>query len=64
LPNILNEIKKENYKLNYILKISKTLFVDFDEEESFFNINYIKDYGPLASIIQSRLRPIYGIKGI
>ena len=44
LPNILNEIKKENYKLNYILKISKTLFVDFDEEESFFNINYIKDY--------------------
>ncbi len=26
--------------------------------------NYIKDYGPLASVIQSRLRPIYGIKGI
>jgi len=44
LPNILNKIKKENYKLNYIEKISKTLFVDFDEEESFFNINYIKDY--------------------
>lgn len=44
LKNIENEIKKENFKLNYILKISDTLFVDFEDEEEFFNINYPKDY--------------------
>jgi len=44
LPIIKKEIKKENYKLNHILKIANSLFVEFDEEEKFFNINYPKDY--------------------
>jgi len=44
LTNILNEIKKQNFKLNYILKLSKTKFIDFSDEESFLNINYPKDY--------------------
>lgn len=44
LSNILNEIKKQNFKLNYILKISNTLFIEFDEEKKFFNINYPTDY--------------------
>lgn len=45
---------------NFFLKIQKKI------KDTKFEIinNYIKDYGPLASIIQSRLRPIYGIKGI
>ena len=44
LPKIKQEIQKENYKLNYILKISNTLFVEFEDEEKFFNMNYQKDY--------------------
>ncbi len=44
LPTIERELEKENYKLVYILKNSNTIFVKFEEEEKFFNINYPDDY--------------------
>ena len=44
LPLLEEEIEKQNYKLNNILKKSNTLFVQFEDEEPFFNCNYPEDF--------------------
>ncbi len=44
LPNITKEIENKNFKLSYILKNSNTIYVNFEDESKFFNINYPDDY--------------------
>ena len=44
LSTFKKEIKKQNYKLNSLLKKADTLFVQFKEEEPFFNCNYPEDF--------------------
>ena len=44
LPHIQKALKEENYKLNAILQKAKTHFVEFEDEESFFNLNHPKEY--------------------
>ncbi len=36
--------KEENHKLGYLLKNSKTIFVDFEDEKSFLNLNHPHEY--------------------
>ncbi|WP_200762832.1 molybdenum cofactor guanylyltransferase MobA [Nitrosophilus alvini] len=43
-PKIKELAQKKNFKLNYLLKISNTLFVDFEDEEKFLNLNRPEDY--------------------
>ncbi len=44
LPHLQKALEESNYKLNAILQKANTLFVEFDEEEKFFNINYPEDF--------------------
>ena len=44
LPHLQKALKTGNYKLNTIIRQADTLFVEFDEEEKFFNINYPEDF--------------------
>ena len=37
-------VKEDNHKLGYLLKNSKTTFIDFEDEELFFNINTPDEY--------------------
>ncbi|BCD68804.1 molybdenum cofactor guanylyltransferase MobA [Nitratiruptor sp. YY09-18] len=43
-PKIKEAIKRQNYKLNAILKEADTLFVEFEEDERFLNLNYPQDF--------------------
>ncbi|SMC08532.1 molybdenum cofactor guanylyltransferase MobA [Nitratiruptor tergarcus] len=43
-PKIEETIKKQNYKLNAILKEADTQFVEFKEDERFLNLNYPQDF--------------------
>jgi molybdopterin-guanine dinucleotide biosynthesis protein A len=36
--------QEENHKLGYLLKNSKTVFVDFENEKPFLNLNYPHEY--------------------
>ncbi len=44
LPHLQRALEEGNYKLNAIIRQADTLFVEFDEEEKFFNINYPEDF--------------------
>ncbi len=37
-------LKEENHKLGYLLKNSKTIFVDFKDEKPFLNLNHPHEY--------------------
>ncbi|BCD63012.1 molybdenum cofactor guanylyltransferase [Nitratiruptor sp. YY08-26] len=43
-PKIEEAIKKQNYKLNAILKEADIQFVEFKEDEKFLNLNYPQDF--------------------
>ncbi len=43
-PKVEEALKKEEHKLQTLLKSSKTLYVDFKDENTFLNLNYPKDY--------------------
>lgn len=36
--------KEENYKMGFLLKNSKTVFVDFEDEKPFLNLNHPHEY--------------------
>ena len=44
-------LKNDNHKLGFLLKSSKTEFVNFEEEEPFFNINHPDEYKEALNII-------------
>ena len=44
LPHVQKALEEKNYKLNSIIRKATTLFVEFDKEEKFFNINYPEDF--------------------
>ena len=43
-PKIEKALNKGEHKLQNILKSSKTLYIDFKDENIFLNLNYPKDY--------------------
>jgi molybdopterin-guanine dinucleotide biosynthesis protein A len=40
----INMLKEDNHKLGFLLKSSKTNFVEFNDEKPFLNINYPNQY--------------------
>ncbi len=44
LPHIQQALQEKNYKLNAIVKNANTHFVEFEEEEPFFNLNHPEEY--------------------
>ena len=44
LPHLKKALEEGNYKLNAIIRQADTLYVEFGEEEKFFNINYPEDF--------------------
>jgi molybdopterin-guanine dinucleotide biosynthesis protein A len=43
--------KEENHKLGYLLKNSKTVFVDFEDEKPFLNLNHPHEYQEALSLL-------------
>ncbi|MFK5977187.1 MAG: molybdenum cofactor guanylyltransferase MobA [Sulfurovum sp.] len=39
-----NQLSQNNHRLNDLLKLSNTHFVEFESEDVFLNMNYIEDY--------------------
>lgn len=44
-------LKEENHKLGYLLKNSKTIFVDFEDEKPFLNLNHPHEYQEALSLL-------------
>ena len=44
IPKAKEYLKKDIHKLTYLLKNSNTIFVEFDDESKFANLNYKSDY--------------------
>lgn len=44
LPKLEQMINKDNHKLNFLLKQCDTNFINFDDEESFLNLNHPHEY--------------------
>ena len=43
--------KEENHKLGYLLKNSKTIFIDFEDEKPFLNLNHPHEYQEALSLL-------------
>ena len=43
--------KEENHKLGYLLKNSTTIFVDFEDEKPFLNLNHPHEYQEALSLL-------------
>ena len=44
IPKAKEYLEKDMHKLTYLLKNSNTMFVEFDDESKFANLNYKSDY--------------------
>lgn len=44
LPLALKQLEKNNHRLHDLLNLASTLLVPFDEDETFTNLNYPKEY--------------------
>ncbi len=55
-PKFKMMLQEENHKLGYLLKSAKTLFVDFEDEKPFLNLNHPHEYKEaLAKLANDRL---------
>ncbi len=43
--------KEDNHKLGYLLKNSKTIFIDFEDEKPFLNMNHPHEYQEALSLL-------------
>jgi len=50
-----NMLKTDNHKLGYLLKNSKTTFVDFKDEKPFLNLNHPHEYQEALTLITTSL---------
>ena len=53
LPAFEDMLTKEQHKLGFLLKNSKTQFVDFQDKEKFLNLNHPHEYQKALQIINS-----------
>ena len=44
LPLAYTQLEKENHRLGDLLRLANTLFVEFDEDDPFTNLNHPKEY--------------------
>ena len=51
LPRLNSAINAKNLKLNSLLKKADTVYVEFEEEDSFLNLNYPKDFQKALKIL-------------
>ncbi len=55
-PKFETMLQEENHKLGFLLKNAKTLFVDFEDEKPFLNLNHPDEYKEaLAKLANDRL---------
>ncbi len=54
LPALEKQLEKENHKLNFLLRNSDTVFVEFDDEEAFLNLNYKSDYEKALALAEAQ----------
>lgn len=47
----VNMLKEDNHKLSYLLKSSNTIFVDFENEQPFLNLNHPHEYQEALQLI-------------
>jgi len=47
----INMLKEDNHKLSFLLKSSNTVFVDFEDEKSFLNLNHPHEYQEALQLI-------------
>jgi molybdopterin-guanine dinucleotide biosynthesis protein A len=48
----MDMFKKNNHKLGFLLKSSKTIFVEFEDEKKFLNLNHPHEYQEALKILQ------------
>lgn len=47
----INMLKEDNHKLSFLLKSSNTVFIDFEDEKPFLNLNHPHEYQEALQLI-------------